>query len=151
MTDECKKARHYALWLLSKQAYPSAQLKRKILQKGYSDSECDFAIQECTRLGYLDDDEWMKLYINGQIRKCVGPLRLIQKMTTKGIDYQTAKGATEEHYSWEQQQLAAEAALKKANKSEEELDYKERQKLFQSLVRKGFSYEIIQNAFSQQS
>ena len=50
-------ARKYALRLLSMRNYHSAVLRRKLEQKGFSDESSERVINDCKRMGFLNDDE----------------------------------------------------------------------------------------------
>lgn len=136
-------AKNYILRRLSAKSYLSAQLKKNLQQKLVSPKIIDDIIQECTRLGFLDDNEEMKRIVLSQIARGKGPQAINMKLRMKGIpsvlcdDLMTkmdVKGSQKEQIS---------KLIKTKYKSRDLSNFREKQKVVGSLMRKGFEYSEI--------
>lgn len=87
MTDE-KQIYNYAIRLLAGKRYHSAELRQKLEKRSPDAPEevTEKIIEKLINYGYLNDAEYMRLYIDDQIkRKPQGPRLITQKLLRKGI------------------------------------------------------------------
>lgn len=76
-----------AVRLLSRRRYHSAEVSNKLRLKGYPESEIIGAIKRLKDFNYLNDSEYLSLYISDQLRFKPQSKRLIrQKLILKGIN-----------------------------------------------------------------
>lgn len=135
---ECQQAKQYLLWRLSRQSLHSQQIKKILKEKLVTPSVIETVIEEFIQKGYLDDDHWIKSYINAQ-RKRFGLPIIASKLKAKGITIEDIEGIqdTEKEKEVIQHLLHTKYRLKDLS------DRTQRQKVIASLLRKGFSYESI--------
>jgi len=62
--EENDKAMQRAVKLLTVRAHSIAELKSKLFQKEFAGPAVYFVINECIRLGYLDDERFARQYLN---------------------------------------------------------------------------------------
>lgn len=140
---EYKGALRYALRRLMLKAQPSSELKKSLKDHYVSTEIIDKVIQECQRLGYLNDSQWYSSYAESLVRKNYGPKIILMKLRAKGLSEQKAN------------LLMANIGLNTDPKSQilhlintkyrtrDLSDEKTRQKVISALYRKGFSFEDI--------
>lgn len=125
-----------ALRFLSYRGHFSSELKNKLQKKGYSETEIAHALQECERLGYLDDQERKLLLIEQMRRKGYGPKRIALRLQFLDVEVR------EEELGDQDKEKIAAFLEKQGDLS----DPKKRAKALRSLQRRGFSWEAIGNA-----
>jgi SOS response regulatory protein OraA/RecX len=121
-------ARRYAFRLLSMRNYHSGVLGRKLESKGFSKEICEKVIEECKRLGFLKDDE----FILREFRRGYGPRYIEFKL-------RVSRQKVRELISREMQR---EQILKMAKK------LGSREKAMRALQRRGFDLDIVIEIFS---
>lgn len=62
-------AKRYAVFLLSKKAYPSVVLRKKLKEKGFSDKSVDITMQYCKKLGALNDEQLLTSFLEKKLTK----------------------------------------------------------------------------------
>lgn len=140
-----KRAKLRAMNLLKSREYTTAQLRAKLAQGFYPDSVIQHALDYVDSFHYTDDFRYAVDFItyneNSKSRK-----KIEQDLISKGIGKDVIANAWAE---WEaqggvqdEQAMIAELLAKK-HYNPETTDYKEKQKLFAFLIRKGFSGEQI--------
>ncbi len=147
-----KRAKKRSLMLLQKKDYTEMELRHKLLDGEYPQQAVDEAIEYVKSFQYIDDERYCRAYINCYASKW-SKQQITMKLLAKGID----KRLTDTIYM----ELMQEGQL---NCSEEELirdilrkkrynpshsDSKQRQKLFQHLLYKGFSMEQIRRVLGE--
>lgn len=143
---EQKAARHYLLRRLASQSYHSCQLKKLLTERGVHPSTIQHLIKEFLERGYLDDQAWLESFIRSHLKR--SSLRaLAMKLRAKGIPSSTIQDVMEQWNNPEEEQQAIERLLKTRYRSRDLTQLKERQKVIQALLRKGYSIELIQKFF----
>lgn len=140
---EKKKAKTYLYKRLSQKNYCSLEIKKKMRDQAFSIELVEELLLECERLGYINDKEWLASFIRGAKAKKQGPLLIIQKLLSKGFCKETIKEALALEDSEEERKTRIMTLLLTRYKNLDLNDFKERQKVIGSLIRKGFSFEEI--------
>ncbi len=120
-----------AYFLLARRPYFSRELSAKLLEKGYPKGEIDPLIKELTSRGYLNDAELAARFIESQKRRGYGPMVISHKLRQK---------AGEMDLSCEEDEDLLRSYIEK--KHLKNLPEK-KDKVIQSLMRKGHSYGLI--------
>lgn len=121
------------LRLLSKKGYFSGELHKKLKTRKFSEEAITHIIEKCERLGYLDDELQKERVIQLEKQKGKGPRYIAQKLKAKGI---------EAFVACDQQSMIMQLIQTRYRKYDL-TDYKMRQKVAQSLQRRGFDFELI--------
>lgn len=143
-----KRAKLRAMNLLKNREYTVAQLHSKLSQGFYPETVIQEALAYVDSYHYTDDLRYAVSYItyNGDRKS---RKRIEQDLISKGISKETVVQAWND---WEEQGGASDELtmirklLEKKHYNPECTDYKEQQKLFAFLMRKGFSGEVIRKA-----
>jgi regulatory protein len=156
----------YAVRLLSRRRYATNELKKKLIKKFGSEeaqpetlSAIERNIARLVELKYLNDEEYVDLFIQDQLRSKAQGLRLIEnKLRQKGIDLQTIQKYLEprEQGGGELDQ-AIKAAKKKASflsrktgdTTNPETRTRQKEKIFRFLASRGFSQGTCMKALKE--
>ncbi len=137
-----KRARKRAMHLLERMDRAEAQLRAKLQQGFYPEDIIEDAISYVKGFHYLDDARYAWNYVQNQNgKKSRGRIRL--ELLGKGICKDTVAQALEEGYGQGQEQELILKWAKKRNYSGKTADLKEKQKIYQFLLRKGFQSDDI--------
>lgn len=145
---ERKGALKYAIWRLSSKNYLTTELKKKLTEKGVRNSIIEEVIAKCKEYGYLNDQSYIESYVRQQILRKKGPLFIIQKLIAKGISKHKAQEILSASDCKSDHTDAIKTLLETRYKTKNLCDFRERQKVVLSLLRRGFSLETIQSSIT---
>ena len=140
---ECRQAKNYAIRRLSLQGMLSTALVRALKDRLVSEKAIREAVGELTDLGFVNDEEWAASYVRSQNNKKVGPRAIAQKLAHKGVRGERLEQALEKSRDPEEQKILIQSLLKSKYAKRNLSDFKEKQKVIASLVRRGFDMNII--------
>lgn len=149
MTELNRKALSYALTLLGRRMYSKAQLKQKLVKRGYGEEEVSSVILYCEERGYLNDYDFAQFWIEDRIRlKPMGRWRLKGELLQKGIREEIASQVLDELLPEERElSLAKKLMLHKFRQvGPEQGEY---HKIYGFLFRRGFGKEVIIRAANE--
>jgi regulatory protein len=143
-----KRARSRAFHLLAKRRYTEKQLRQKLEQGEYPADIIDGTLEYLLSLGYIDDASFVRDYIDYH-RHNKSLCQLRQELSAKGIPFEITDsiyaemvklddGTSEES---EEKQILWWLEKKKFNKNT--ADFREKQRIFAFLCRKGFQIDSI--------
>lgn len=143
-----KRAKLRAMNLLKSREYTTAQLRSKLQQGFYPETVIEQALEYVASFHYTDDLRYALDYItyheNSRSRR-----RIEQDLQTKGISRETIEKAWaqwQEQGGTQDEQAMIRSLLAKKHYDPEQTDYKEQQKLYAFLMRKGFSADQVRKA-----
>lgn len=138
-----KRAKKRALHLLARMDRTEAQLRQKLRQGYYTEEAIEEAVSYVKELRYLDDARYARNFVRCQKgQKSQGNMRMA--LVSKGIPRKLAEQALEEECGQETEQELIFRWVEKKHYSKETADRKEKQRMYQFLLRKGFrSNEIL--------
>ena len=140
---EHRYAKNYALRRLSLQAMLSQALARSLKERLVSEKTIVLVLGELKALGLINDEEWTASFVRGLERKKMGPRAIAQKLASKGIKREGIELALE-HSKGSTDQEASVLALLGSRYAKKNLsDFREKQKVTASLMRRGFDLTII--------
>jgi len=140
---EYRGAKHYLLKRLSAQSLPSASAAESLQRRMVSKETIERLLKELCGLGYLNDHEWTASYIRQQTARKIGPRKIACKLANKGISQETAKEALQLSSNEEQQRQLIAKLLETRYRSCDLTDFRAKQKVIASLVRRGFDLHVI--------
>jgi regulatory protein len=134
-------AKSYAVWLLARQDYSAASLRRKLASRGYDDSEVDDAMAFVMDNKYQNDERYAEQRSRGAENRA-GNLRIEMTLRQKGIDAGLAKAQVQQLAPEEERVLHAAAKFRdqvRKNGMTQEL----KMKVYRFLAYRGFSSKAI--------
>lgn len=137
-----KRARKRAMFLLEKMDRTESQLRDKLRQGFYSEDIIEDAISYVKKYHYIDDNRYASTYVRCQ-KERKSQRQIQMDLMQKGIDREVIAQAIEEEYESETEQELIMKWIEKRHYSIENSDIKEKQKMYQFLMRKGFRSEDI--------
>ena len=148
-----KRAKKRCLNLLQKKSYTEYKLREKLIEGLYTQDIVDEAIDYVKSFHYVNDYDYACQYIFYH-KETESRRKIEEKLSLKGIDREILSQAFQDSYEEEEQQeielQQAKKLLEKKNYNAETMDWKEKQKVYAFLARKGISSTIIQQAMSIQ-
>jgi regulatory protein len=157
--DEPYRARDAALNLLSYRPRSTAELRRRLLRKGFEPDTVDRCIDDMRAHGYLDDAAFAEAFVRERLRlRPRGRHQLIAELRARGVDQDTAADAVEramEEVNATEEALALDAARAWAARNQARLANastnpearaRARQSLYGYLGRRGFTPDAVRAA-----
>ncbi len=142
---EYQRVKNYVIWRLSNQPYHSQQLHKLLRERLVCQQTISKVIDECLSSGYLDDETWIESFMRSQKKKN-GLRSILLKLQAKGL---TAETLQEIRSNWncpEEEKGAIAYLLRTRYRNKNLNDFREKQKVIASLMRKGYAFEQIQAA-----
>ncbi len=150
--QDLRKAINYSFRLLKERQRSEKELSSRLSQKKFSKSIITKTIVRLKELSYIDDKKFSKDWIRARLNKAFGPYRISLELNLKGIDKVTIESQLNEFFKEGiKEKILSELAQKKFAKltklSKDPMKVKK--SLFNFLMRRGFSYEDIQDTISR--
>ena len=141
-----REAARAAMNLLVKRDYSEAELYRKLKDRGYSEYFARKGMEYVAAYHYIDDARYARQMITSK-KGTVSRKMMVNKMKQKGLSAEVIREAMEAA-EWTDEEGLVRELHRRFNTSAqiEELTEKGRQKLIQSLMRKGYGYGDINHA-----
>jgi regulatory protein len=159
-----KSAREYAVDCLSRRALTHHELKTRLQEKGYENSEVNDVLEKMEKLGYLNDQE-LALTVSESRLKRYSRRRVLQDLQNRGLVPQVIEQAMESTYSRddELQQcliLAKRWWIQESRHWERRIQEKDskrsvprelwlQQKVARKLVQRGYPSDMVRNVLYQ--
>lgn len=141
-------ARQKAYRLLARRPQSARELERKLLGKGFPVAIVKEALEKLHELKYLDDASFASQWARHlAVNKFWGNRKIIGDLQAKGVE----SGLIDEAVAAAREEMPEEAAVdalmrkKTAGKQSIRQDIKEKKKIFQSLLSRGFPPALILN------
>lgn len=147
--EEATVARAYdrAMMMLAARGRASGELRRLLVQKGEQPPVVAEVITRLTAAGFLDDASFARQFTRWKTGGAgLSRRRIVQELTRKGVDRQTASEAVAETFADEHVDETATieaAALKKLRTLANVDDLTRRRRLFSHLARRGYDADAI--------
>ncbi len=136
----------YAITLLAKKDYSSGSLRRLLSKLTEKEEYVDCVVRRLSDNHYLNDTQLINNLIDKHIKKRHGPTRIKQEIRQKGFPQELIEQKIEESgIDW--YSMAKEARIKKFSDTPP-AEQKEKAKQIRYLQYKGFSMDMIFEAFS---
>ena len=154
-TEGLLNAKNAALRFLSVRPRTVREIRDKLREKEFADSEINSTIEELQRAGLLDDASFARMYIRNAMQvRPIGKILLKRKMLLLGVDLKTIESALAESLpEYDQSQIAkasAEKFLARGSHTGKQRDLmKERKRAGGYLARRGFTWDVIEPILNQ--
>lgn len=147
-----KQAKDKALKYLSYKMRSEKQVRDKLIQNQFPSNVINKVINILKKYNYINDEEFAKTFIKNKMNiKGYGSFKISYDLKLQGINEEVFKKYLyDENFVNEEKE--AIILLKKKIKNIpniKNIDYKEKQKLYAYLSRRGFSYNTINNVFKK--
>ena len=148
-----KRCMERALYILGGADKTENQIKKALTENGYPLEIVDKTVDKLKRYGYINDVCYAECYIKQEFfRK--SEKRIINELIYKGVEKEIIYAALNEYYASQdvtevQKDLIKKELIKKGVGKDYLLDYREKNKIFMSLCRKGFEYEDINRVYDE--
>jgi len=142
-----------ALNLLARRDHSVAELRRKLVSRGFPDSLVSDALERLLRQGYLDDRRFAEYWVESALRSGKGyGNRLLLELLRRGVSRETAAEAVAGAACGygERQLLDALMAKRFSSFDPASAPLKERRRVHAYLLRRGFSSSAIRAYFDNQ-
>jgi len=137
-----------AVKLLAAKPRSVGELRERLLEKEWTNDEAvDYAIAKLSEYGYVDDEQFALGYASARVRqKPVGRSRLARDLQMKQIDRELAEQTLEKVFAATPEAELIDAAIEKRTRLRgRPTNRQETKSLFDHLLRRGFSYDLIIN------
>ncbi|MCD5390288.1 RecX family transcriptional regulator [candidate division NPL-UPA2 bacterium] len=143
--EEARKAKDYALNLLSFRPRSTREVRDRLKRKDYDEKVIEEAVENLKRIGLINDEEFARSWAQSRMQsKPMGRRLLEQELRQKGIDKEIIEVASEATYGQHDEETLALTLAKKKLKSYRGLDdLTIKRRLYGYLGRRGFSPETI--------
>lgn len=147
MSNRKKPCIDYAYYYVSRFPKTAKELRAKLLEKWYFEEEVDQTMVSLIRDGYVDDEQFARMYIESEVIKKGKPLRNIRgKLIQKGIDVDILADLVDE-YDAEIKSWALRGIRKEIEKQKKRgVDGFD---IAQKLMRKWYSIDQIKQAIAE--
>lgn len=147
----CTRAFTRIAYLIKDRDYTEYEISSKLRNSHYPEDVISAAVERGKKEKFIDDyryaDNFVHFKAESRSRNMV-----VNKLRTKGVPSDIIDSVCDEYY--EEHEDAEETivrellAKKLCGRDPSSLEYEERQKLFASICRKGFSYESVKKVFN---
>jgi regulatory protein len=141
--EELRQALDRALHFLGYRARSQAEVRRRLLQKGYEEEIVDQVIDRLREGGLLDDSQFTEAWVRARTTgRGMGPRRIAWELRQKGVDAETVRDAVGRIDEETELGLALKVGRQKAESVRGEPMPVARRKVAAALQRRGFSWEV---------
>jgi regulatory protein len=142
-----KEIRRKAMDLLARREHSVAELRRKLLAKGYQQPAVDEQLQKLEQENLLSDRRFTEAYVNFRSKKGFGPLRIEQELKEKGISAALQQEYLDNKNYW--LNIAKEVREKRFGGAVPK-EYKDKAKQMRFLHYRGFSHDQMRDLFDDE-
>ena len=133
-----------ALRYLALSPRSTSQLSDYLGRKGYSGTQITQAVAKLTSIGYLNDNEFARLWVQNRMRlNPKSAMELRAELTKKGLAKEIIDAAIAELDEDDQLRAIGQIIERKSRQTA----YRDKQKLLRYLAQKGYSYNLVKKAF----
>lgn len=143
--EEVRRAKLRALHLLTAMDRTEANLREK-LEASYCEEAAEAAIAYVKSFGYLDDDRYVKTYIESKSRTKSRKQIEQELIFNKGVSKEAVQRGFEKAQMADITEVI-ERYMQKRKIDPENCDYEQKQKFFAYMMRKGFQIEDLKRVF----
>ena len=148
MEGNYTKARDKALDILSRKSVSEKELSDKLYEKGYDKAVVTEVIGEMKTLGYVDDFEYAKLFLEHCRMKMWGHKKISYEMKMKGISEDIIREVLSECDFHDDTDEVCNAVISKYGKADLK-DIKTRAKITRYLASRGYDFSFIDSVYQR--
>ena len=130
--------------MLTRREHSSAELRRKLLTRGFDAALVETAVRQLAEEGLLSERRFVEEFVHSRVRQGYGPLRIRADLRERGVpDELAAAGLAPMEGEWDELALAQR---EKRFGREAPASLAERAKQYRYLTNRGFTAEQIRRA-----
>lgn len=134
-------AKSVAVKLLSRREHSVYEIRHKLAQRGFDESDIAQAITELQQGGWLSDERYAEAYVRMRQNKGYGPVRIAMELKERGVnDGVVERYLQADNEIW--QQILKQQHLKKYG-DKPVADYNDKSRRIRFLQYRGFPLEMI--------
>lgn len=142
------KAKDKAYKFLGYKARSEKEVRDKLIKENYPQEIIDRIIELFKHYNYINDENYTKAYINNRIKFKPRAKRMLKyELAQKGIDSDTIENIIDSS-NIDETDIAINLLQKKL-KNKKDIEQKEKQRIYNYMLRRGFDYETINKAFKE--
>jgi len=145
-----QKAKNYAFLLLKFRLRSEREIRQRLEKKKFNPEIIEEALVFLKEKKFIDDNYFVKAWIESRIKKPLGIRRLKTELRIKGIDkaiIDTKINETKKSYF--EEDVVREIAADRLNKLKDIDPQKAKRRVYAYLLRRGFSPEVVIDVISQ--
>lgn len=154
---ERKEAIEYAYLFLTYRPRSEKEIKDRLRRKGYSTETIQITIETLKTKNFINDHEFAKIFTEPKLKGkgLWGDLRIEQELILKGVEKSTIKEIIHQLKEETKDPLPSEderayqALVKKASQNKNTDSHTLQRRLYDYLMRRGFSYDSIEQALKR--
>ncbi len=146
------KARDAAFRILGFKSRTEKELFDKLIEKEYSEDVATKIVEEMKKYKYVDDEQYAQNFLKENIEfKGVGVSKIKFLLSQKGVSRQVIDGLFEEDNFYDEQLSKIVALIEQKTRRIDinNITDKEKKKIYDFLLRRGYNYSIINDAFKE--
>ena len=141
--DEGSRATDAAVQFIAYRPRSEREVRDRLRKRDYSDEAIEIAIEKVTGWGYLDDEDFARLWVENRVQhRPRGERLLTQELRQKGIDRDVIATVLEET-ELNEYDSALELARKRAPRLADLDEQTRERRLSQYLARRGYGWDVI--------
>lgn len=144
-------SRDYALHLIEFRDRTEKELREKLVAKGYNEEQIEDTVEFLKSYGYIDDKRYASCFISDAINlKKWGKIRIRAELVRKGIDREIVDFSIEDAFM----EIDEDRVLTQMQSRFKDSDFgnmKERVRIFNFFMRRGFTPDEIKGAMNKMS
>lgn len=142
------KAKDKAYKFLGYKARSEKEVRDKLTKENYPQEIIDRIIELFKHYNYINDENYTKAYINNRIKFKPRAKRMLKyELAQKGIDSDTIENIIDSS-NIDETDIAINLLQKKL-KNKKDIEQKEKQRIYNYMLKRGFDYETINKAFKE--
>lgn len=141
--------RDYALYLIEFKDRTEKELRDKFKEKGYDENDIEDEIEFLKNYGYINDKRYAEHFTHDAINiKKWGKMRIRTELLRKGVDRETIDNTIEDAFFEVEDDLVL-THMQTRFKNSDFRNIKERTRIFNFFMRRGFSPDEIKGAMNK--
>jgi regulatory protein len=145
-----KKAKGYALRLLKLRPRSTAEISRKMADKGYEQAIISEVIDGLARMGFIDDAAFAKAWLQYRLNRPMGFRRVERELIEKGIAKDVIRGHwAEVKENYDELEVVRALAKKRARQYNNIDPLKRKKRVMDYLARRGFQLDVMMKVIKE--
>lgn len=142
-----QRAQYTVSWHVNRSMKTVNEIRTKLVNKGFTEEYVSETLAWAQDLSLVDDYKYASMYAESRYKQ-YGTQRVRQDLTKKGIDRELIDQVIEEIASDDDQIEVATRFVHTRIRNLSSVDQKSQQRIFNALLRRGYSYGIAQSAWN---